>query len=581
MRKCSAPWAVLSLIAFLLVVFSPITGGASSQLWTHKFDKDVKWHKVTDVGTLLVSTDEGIYSFDPETGQINWQRDDLKKIPEFNVDEIENTPFLFVSEIEGKVNMKTKLHAVNILTGEDIWATEAITGMGVDAIPVPHKGFVLILTTPMAGPKSKLGLLAVDIADGKIVWESKLDENVELVESEGSGRFFKKYDLSGHQSAVIEGDHAYLPYAGLHKYDLNTGQMVWEQKYDVTEKALKRANARPIIDGDVIYTSAKGELRAIDTGSGQILWKSKKKFSGAVSEMVVSGDILYGRTGGNFQDAGKGEWKLKKPLGVVAVDKSSGELIWKYDKAKNGITNMVLLPELGTILIADEKNLIGLDAVSSEKKPKEAFKVKLEFKSNIGAGAVAGTALKVGLGGLKGLKGAGGSKDTPVAITMRESGIAVVRGKQHLLAFDPKTQEIVWSVKYQAPGVSGWSKLAMGAMTAAAYTVHTAQAASTQSYTQSNRWANESRVEVLQDYNEHAGKRFTATEATGQRVYILTKVEEGDKKGPGILGINLDTGKADHQVLLDDKKPQYKVDDVTGRVFHVKKKKELIAYSAN
>ncbi|MDP6778619.1 MAG: hypothetical protein QGI83_17835 [Candidatus Latescibacteria bacterium] len=44
--------------------------------------------------------------------------------------------------------------------------------------------------------------------------------------------------------------------------------------------------------------------------------------------------------------------------------------------------------------------------------------------------------------------------------------------------------------------------------------------------------------------------------------------------------MNLDTGKVDYQVLLDDRKPKYKVDDVTGCVFHVKKKK-LIAYSAN
>jgi len=36
-----------------------------------------------------------------------------------------------------------------------------------------------------------------------------------------------------------------------------------------------------------------------------------------------------------------------------------------------------------------------------------------------------------------------------------------VQGKQHLLAFDPRTHNIVWSVKYEAPGVPGWQKVAM------------------------------------------------------------------------------------------------------------------------
>ena len=139
-------------------------------------------------------------------------------------------------------------------------------------------------------------------------------------------------------------------------------------------KTLKRANAQPIIDGDVIYTSARRKLKAIDKHTGQLKWESEKKFKGVVAEMAAVGDVIYGRMGGNFFDTLKQQWALKKPLGVVAVDKHTGELIWKYDKARNGITNMVIREDLSTILIADARHLIGLDAHSGEKPGRRSEK---------------------------------------------------------------------------------------------------------------------------------------------------------------------------------------------------------------
>ena len=78
--------------------------------------------------------------------------------------------------------------------------------------------------------------------------------------------------------------------------------------------------------------------------------------------MLVHNDVLYGRLGGVFCDFGKREYVPKKPIGVVALDKKTGAPLWSYDKASDSITNMAFLPDQNTILIADAKNFIGLDA---------------------------------------------------------------------------------------------------------------------------------------------------------------------------------------------------------------------------
>ena len=41
----------------------------------------------------------------------------------------------------------------------------------------------------------------------------------------------------------------------------------------------------------------------------------------------------------------------------------------------------------------------------------------------------------------------------------------------------------------------------------------------------------------------------------------------------------MDSGGAEHQMLFKTKEPNYKVDEITGRIFNVKDGRELTAYS--
>jgi outer membrane protein assembly factor BamB len=348
----------------------------------------------------------------------------------------------------------------------------------------------------------------------------------------------------------------------------------------VTEGSIKRGNAQALVEGDTVYTSAKGQLRAIDRQTGAVKWVSKD-FGGAIAEMKLDGDVLYGRLGGAFYDFSKREYVNKKPFGVASVDKKTGATVWYYDKAGDSITNMAMLPELKTVLVADAKNLIGLDTTSGGKV-KESYKVKLEFKNNLGAAGTAAKVAKFGFGGLGAIgKGGGDDRDEPVALYRRENGTVVVAGKQHLLAFDPRSHQIVWSVKYDAPGVPGWQKIAMAGLTALAYTSATASAANSYYGTSENRWANKQRVNSLVAYEQFVSKRYSATKATGNYVYVLTTVREGKEKGAGLVGIQMETGRGERQILFKDKEPDYQVDEPAGRVFNLRNSKELSAFSVD
>jgi hypothetical protein len=186
---------------------------------------------------------------------------------------------------------------------------------------------------------------------------------------------------------------------------------------------------------------------------------------------------------------------------------------------------------------------------------------------------------KFGFGGLSAIgKGGGDDRDEPVAVYRRENGTVVVQGKQHILAFDPRARQIAWSVKYEAPGVPGWQKIAMAGLTAFTYSVSTAHAMNTYAGTATNRWANSNRVGALVAYEQFVSKRYSAAKATGNYAYVLTTVKEGKEKGAGLVGVHMESGRGDRQILFKDKEPDYQVDETAGRVFNLRNPKELSAF---
>ncbi|HWS53464.1 MAG TPA: PQQ-binding-like beta-propeller repeat protein [Pyrinomonadaceae bacterium] len=580
-RRAADRVGLAYLVCSLLVGALLAATAVGAPLWTHKPASDIKWYRVTDVGSVLVGSKGALYALDGETGREVWSRADLAGAEEFEVDSIAGTPLVFVSDTSGRVKKGTKLYALDLLTGQNVWETEKLKGAAVAVEPVYEKDLVLLVTVENnSANKAKPRITALRMTTGELAWEAEYPDNVDLYGIERRSKWFPKFDLSGANPPVYDGDSVYFTYAGLHRYALEDGRLLWGVKYDVTEGSIKRGNAQAVIDGDVVYTSAKGQLRAIDKRTGEVRWVSKD-FGGAVAEMKLGGGVLYGRLGGAFYDFSKREYVNKKPFGVAAVDRATGATRWYYEGAKESITNMAVLPEQNTVLLADAKNLIALDA-SSAGKVKEAYKVKLEFKHNLGAAATAAKVVKFGFGGLGALgKGGGDDRDEPVALYRRENGTVVVQGRQHLLAFDPRARQIVWSTKYEAPGVPGWQKLAMAGLTALAYTSSTAAAANSYYGTAENRWANRQRIGSLVAYEQFVSKRYSATKQTGNYVYVLTTVREGKEKGAGLVGVSLETGRGDRQILFKDKEPDYQVDELAGRVFNLRNAKELSAFAAD
>ena len=77
-------------------------------------------------------------------------------------------------------------------------------------------------------------------------------------------------------------------------------------------------------------------------------------------------------------------------------------------------------------------------------------------------------------------------------------------------------------------------------------------------------------------FNEMA-KRFKATAATENAVFILTKLDDG----AGLIKINKDTGLTEKEIVLKDKKPEYEVDEMGGYLYYKADGNTIYSYNLN
>jgi len=580
---------ILTLV-FTLVICTAFLR-AETPIWSFKGSK---WYGMMETGNVMVGLPTGLTMLDGASGKSLWQRTDLGEIKETEYTELPGTPLILISDNSGWAQRKTKLYALDTLTGNTVWQSDKMLGFTVQVSPIYQRDMIVFLTIrDNRMNKDKPDIFALKMSTGELLWQNEYSEKVDLYGVEkkkrggtsamlfgSGGGASDRYDLGGENPPIFDGDSMYMTYAGLHRYNLSDGTLVWKTLYDVTDGSLKNTNGQAIIDGDMIFTSAQGIIRAIDKTTGTVKWTTKDFGKGGIAEMQLLGDVVYGRMGGQFFSGKKGEWQKKSPIGVVALNKADGSTSWIYEGAKNSITNMVVLPDDNVMLIGDEKNLIGLD-LASRGKVKEAYKIPLKFKFKVGAAATVGKVAAVAFGGVGGLfkKGAD-TTDEPISLVRQENGTVVARGRQHLLAFDPKTKNISWSTKFDAPGIDGWQSIVMTALTITAAALSQSLEAG---YSQSGNYnsafrENNNFLNLMQSYQRFMSTKYSAAKTSGNVYYVLTTLKGKEEKGSGLVGVNMLSGKAINQIIFKDKSPDYEVDEAAGRLFNMNKG-DLSAYN--
>ena len=126
---------ILATAAFAALMASAhlSTRAADTPLWM--FD-GAKWYAMMESGNVMVGTKTGVAMLDGASGKQVWSRNDLGEIKEDEYTELSGTPLILFADNSGWAQRKTKLTAVDTLTGATVWQTEKMLGYTAEIAPL-------------------------------------------------------------------------------------------------------------------------------------------------------------------------------------------------------------------------------------------------------------------------------------------------------------------------------------------------------------------------------------------------------------------------------------------------------------
>lgn len=502
--------------------------GAATPNWSYK-TTGVEFQRVNALGTLLVSHAGGLAALDPATGKPLWERPDLKKFKECNLDEIENTPYVL---LDGK-----QFEVIDLATGQKKWDSSKLPFKNsLGQIQVANKRMLIVFGLPKAGAKPMA--VALDTETGEIKWQQDklFDKPLKLYEVKGSGKVFKRFSIDGNQPAAFPDEDSmvlWLTEDGPICVDLATGARKW------VCTGLKGKDPAGLTDGfcgmwareGAIYVPYEKSLQAIDAKTGALLWAKEKDFRGRPVQMGWSAAGLVVR-GSSYQE----EDKVKGKPFIDCLDPKTGVSVWpKPFKDLEDATSFDMKGDHLFICADNELHQVGLAQGTDQ------ILAKFKFKEH----------------------------EVPSTLELLDDGY-LLTSSQTLLKLDPSGKEQMRAY-YEAPSVSGWMKVGVGLLTAA---VNAAAASS--AYDRAQRYGTDQTYYLAS--NPTLGKRFRATQESAKYMYILTSVEEGGKKKAGIARVDRATGKVTSSVQLGDKTPRYEVDEYEGILYFLSEDDVVQAY---
>ncbi|WP_299549370.1 hypothetical protein [Seonamhaeicola sp.] len=595
--------------------------------WTQKttpnyqyaFDGQVKWLILHESGTLLASTGEALAGIRPNSSEVSFKMERLKRVKEEHLEFVPNTPYVIIKP--RGIFMHTVV--IDVVKGKIVFDSKAEdwqNGVTSRYFLYPEMMFVVNGMHKEGGGKYTAGVGLYDLKTGKLV---------KIFERKPSNPMTGEPDIMG-DNIIIPG------LKNVECYSISSGAVKWTADVKnatniITNEASNEVYAfRSKGDNTVVYK--------INANNGASLWPDGNKIKGVIStiEFTKAGLAIVTNivSGGNkLMNKLKGSGTSK----VYLLDLNSGADLWDKSPKTKGIINHFYVEEDGIIFGVSDGgiNKIAFDGKPRWKKPlktgpgiqimatvpkgllyisetdtdiidmgtgESVFGKAIKYKRSA---AVASTydstrdrfliTCKDGVYEVDGNNGeynliSNGTKfegkEDPTGIDVRDTGILLTASQNlEMLDFQGASK---WHTYKRAPGKSAFGAVLMGALTAASMTMGAAHSARAgymkgagvpayHSAVQREEDAAAAYAAIADASFQEMMKRFKATKATANSSFILTKVDGG----VALVKVDKDSGETMNEIVIKDKNPMYEVDDIAGFLYFKDKSNNISAYNLN
>lgn len=611
----------LTITLLIMAIFSAHIN-AQEPAYNYTFDGQVKWMLLTQSGTLLASTGEALVGIRPNESEVAFKIDRLKKVKEENLEFVPGTPYLIIKP----QGMFLHTSVVDVVQGKMVFDSKEEdwqNGVTSRYFISPDMKFVVNGMHKEEGlGQYTAGVGLYDMLDGKLI---------RIFERKGANPMSGEPDIMG-DNIIIPGAKSIICYS------ISTGDVIWESDVDDVTRIITNDETKEIY---AFRTKGKNTVvYKINSTDGKSLWPEGNKISGSIARIEFTEKGLAIVT--NIESSGqKGiAGKIANKVGgsgqskIYLLDLNTGADLWdKSPKTKGFVSHFYIEPDGVLFGVADGGiNKVSFDGTPIWNKPyktgpniqimarvkkgvlyisetdtdvlnletgESAFPKPIKYKNSNSVCSTYDEKRNKFLisckDGVYEVNGEDGSyelinsdpnfegKEDPTSISVRTDGI-LLTSEQNLtmLNFDGKEK---WHTYYKAPGISTVGKVFLTTLAVASTAVSSA-AAYQAGANRATLGPYHSETKRMEGYQESFGdianasfqamsKRFKATKATENASFILTNLDDG----VGLVKVDKDTGKVVEEIVLNDKKPVYEVDDIEGVLYFQSKGNTISAYN--
>jgi len=294
--------------------------------------------EITDEA-ITVEAEDRLYAFDPDTGQMLWQREaagdptvDVDPSPSSRIerDRVDSSETDLVYRID---NRERTISAINPETDDRLWTHE----------PGGHARLTTVVTPAVVYAAQSRSLSALDAHTGACEWTVDVDDQIWNFTLSGGTLFFGT--SNGTCYAV----------------DAATGEIQWTAAINETVKA------RPVVaEKTLIVGTLRGTLLSFDAETGAKHWETK--LSSGVdyrASPLVSDTVVYVPAGETLH----------------AFELESGNPLWRYQCSRRIRAEPAV--DASTVYVAARSNLSALKATGSTQIPLRGIIETLENDDTI------------------------------------------------------------------------------------------------------------------------------------------------------------------------------------------------------
>ncbi|SEP04163.1 PQQ-binding-like beta-propeller repeat protein [Niastella yeongjuensis] len=579
----------------------------------------IKWMQQTNTGSLVAATDLSLAGIDPKTKQITWEIKELGSASEDKFENIIGTPYFMIETAKSLGLGKPQTSIIEAETGKIIFNSNDADMKISGKRPLYHLGALLI-----EGTRNKRSFIALlDFNTGKERWSKDVGAAKTGLSALLNTRsiFTVPPMVDKNKNLVIVDKNNVICLNG------NDGSDVWRKEFKE-----KVEDAMLTYDRSKLFVTYENRVDLLGTDNGTSAYGEKLlKLNGKCNGLAPydkKSYIIKHSEGVNIIDAETGElrWKKESSLdnindirltgyGILAINNeekatkfylinNEGKKVWKFELSSPAV--IIEPTEKGILYFTESRaNLVEYEKgkelwkrdIKIRKRPAFGFddernRLLVYSDDKLNAFSLADGNMTVLTEALP-LKDYDEDKEL-ATIEVRKSGY-FINSLQNtsLVDFDGK---VIFNHNYKEAGLSkGVRALMKGAAVAA--TIYsgakTLQSVRMRPATDKDgNLVNEIYVDentstyrsaqvggdVANGLFAMANKRWTATKATKDALFILTKFESGVN---GLVKIDKDSGKDLVNIPFGDKDPAYIVDEAENKLYVVIKDKFIQGYDLN